>query len=44
MVQGASKHEALARVLRRDPRLPAGHVEPVDGELHFIVDRAAAGR
>jgi 6-phosphogluconolactonase len=42
MVQGAAKREALARVLRRDPRLPASHVEPVDGELHFIVDRAAA--
>jgi 6-phosphogluconolactonase len=44
MVQGASKHEALARVLRRDPALPASLVEPVDGELQFIVDRAAAGQ
>ena len=43
MVQGASKREALARVLRRDPALPASHVEPLDGELQFIVDRAAAG-
>jgi 6-phosphogluconolactonase len=43
MVQGASKREALARVLRRDPALPASHVQPVDGELRFIVDRAAAG-
>jgi 6-phosphogluconolactonase len=41
MVQGASKREALARVLRRDPALPASHVQPVDGELWFIVDRAA---
>ena len=44
MVQGASKREALARVLRRDPALPASHVAPVDGELCFIVDRAAAGK
>jgi 6-phosphogluconolactonase len=43
MVQGASKREALARVLRRDPALPASHVRPVDGELQFIVERAAAG-
>ncbi len=42
MVQGASKREALARVLQRDPVLPASLVEPIDGELQFIVDRAAA--
>ena len=44
MVQGASKREALVRVLRRDPALPASRVQPLDGELHFIVDRAAAGQ
>src|SRR6266550_9109494 len=44
MVSGASKREALARVLRRDPALPASHVQPVDGELAFIVDQAAFGR
>jgi len=43
MVQGASKREALARVRERDPALPASHVLPVDGELRFIVDRAALG-
>lgn len=43
MVQGASKRDALARVLRRDPALPASLVQPVAGELAFIVDRAAAG-
>ena len=43
MVQGASKRDALARVLRRDPALPAGRVEPVDGELLFIVDQEAFG-
>ena len=43
MVQGAGKRDALARVLRRDPALPASHVQPVDGELQFIVDRAALG-
>jgi 6-phosphogluconolactonase len=41
MVQGASKKDALARVLRRDPALPASHVQPVDGELRYIVDRAS---
>ena len=44
IVQGASKCEALARVLQRDPALPASQVAPVDGELQFIVDHAAAGR
>ena len=43
MVQGASKRNALAGVLRRDPALPASLVQPVDGELVFIVDRAAVG-
>ena len=43
MVQGASKRDALAGVLRRDPAIPASHVQPVDGELQLIVDRAAAG-
>jgi len=43
MVQGASKREALARVRRRDPDVPASHVQPVDGELQFLVDRAAMG-
>ena len=41
MVQGASKREALGGVLRRDPGLPASHVQPVDGELLFLADRAA---
>jgi 6-phosphogluconolactonase len=44
MVQGASKREALERVLRGDPALPASLVKPVDGELQFIVDRAAVGQ
>lgn len=43
MVQGAGKREALARVLRRDPALPASLVQPTDGELTFIVDKAALG-
>jgi 6-phosphogluconolactonase len=43
MVQGASKREALARLRRRDPDVPASHVQPVDGDLRFIVDRAATG-
>jgi 6-phosphogluconolactonase len=43
MVQGAAKRDALARVLRRDPALPASHVDPADGELQFVVDREAFG-
>jgi 6-phosphogluconolactonase len=43
MVQGESKRQALGRVVSRDPALPASHVQPVDGELQFIVDRAAFG-
>jgi 6-phosphogluconolactonase len=43
MVQGASKRDALARVRRRDPDVPASHVQPVEGELEFLVDRAATG-
>ncbi|HEY9287097.1 MAG TPA: 6-phosphogluconolactonase [Candidatus Dormibacteraeota bacterium] len=41
MVQGAGKHQALERVLRRDPALPASLVQPLDGELTFMVDKAA---
>jgi 6-phosphogluconolactonase len=41
MVQGASKKDALDRVLRRDLAMPASHVAPADGELEFLVDRAA---
>ena len=44
MVQGASKREALGRVLQRDPALPASLVQPLNGELRFIVDRAALGK
>jgi 6-phosphogluconolactonase len=44
MVQGASKRQALARVLQRDPTLPASRVQPIDGELQFIVDKAAIGQ
>jgi 6-phosphogluconolactonase len=41
LVQGAGKRSALQAVRRRDPRLPASHVQPIDGELRFIVDREA---
>jgi 6-phosphogluconolactonase len=43
MVQGASKKDALARVLARDTALPASHVAPANGELQLLVDRAAMG-
>jgi 6-phosphogluconolactonase len=42
LVQGEGKREALARVLGGDRELPAARVEPVEGELRFLVDRAAA--
>jgi 6-phosphogluconolactonase len=41
MVQGAGKRAAMERVLRRDPSLPASLVHPVNGELAFIIDKAA---
>lgn len=41
LVQGAGKREVLARVLRRDPALPAARVQPIQGALRFIVDREA---
>lgn len=43
LVQGASKKDALARVLRRDPALPASQVRLVEGELQLLVDQAAMG-
>lgn len=41
LVQGSAKRSALQAVRRRDPRVPASLVQPVDGELLFIVDREA---
>jgi len=41
LVHGAEKRSALQATRRRDPRLPAGLVQPHDGELRFIVDREA---
>ena len=43
LVQGEGKREALARVRRRDEAVPAALVQPVEGEVRFLVDRAAAG-
>lgn len=42
VVTGEQKAEALARVVQRDPALPASHVA-ADAQL-FLVDRAAAAR
>jgi len=42
LVSGASKAEALARIRSGHP-LPAALVSPVDGELTWLVDQAAAG-
>ena len=41
LVQGEGKRRPLAGVLAGDASLPASRVRPADGELRFIVDRAA---
>jgi len=45
VVSGADKAAALGRVLdaRQDDAPPAARIAPVDGELTFVVDEAAAG-
>jgi 6-phosphogluconolactonase len=43
LVVGAEKAAALAG-MRAGRRLPAGRVRPADGELIWLVDRAAAGQ
>ena len=42
LVTGESKREALDAI-RRGEELPAGRVRPTDGDVIWIVDRAAAG-
>lgn len=41
LVQGEGKRRPLAGVMAGDASLPASRVRPADGELRFIVDRAA---
>lgn len=41
LVSGAGKRQPLKGLLDRDPRLPASRVQPIDGELKLIADRAA---
>ncbi len=43
MIQGAEKHEVLAKALNilGSPDLPAQKVKPVDGELIWVVDESA---
>ena len=41
LVQGEAKRRALKGVMAGDPSLPASRVRPGDGELRFVVDRAA---
>lgn len=41
VVVGQNKAEALARVRQGDSALPASLVQPLDGELHWFVDKAA---
>ncbi len=42
LVAGADKATVLRRVLAGDQELPAGRVQPTDGELLWFVDAAAA--
>ena len=45
LVSGAGKAEALKKVLEggdRARQLPAGLIQPLNGKLYWIVDRAAA--
>ena len=42
LVTGESKREALDAI-RRGEDLPAGRVRPTEGDVIWIVDRAAAG-
>lgn len=42
LVEGAEKAKAVKAVLVDGPLLPAGMVRPVDGELTWLLDRAAA--
>lgn len=45
LVLGAGKAQVLRRVVEEhDPRLPAARIRPKDGELLWLVDRAAAGK
>jgi 6-phosphogluconolactonase len=41
VVTGEEKQDALAKLLERDPSIPAGRVEP-GGESLILADRAAA--
>ena len=41
LVQGAGKRRPLSGMLAGDPRYPASRINPVDGDLSVIVDRAA---
>lgn len=44
LVTGEEKADALRRVLeRRDGSLPAARIQPIDGEVCWLVDREAAG-
>ena len=41
LVQGAGKRRALAGMVAKDPHYPASRINPVEGDLSVIVDRAA---
>jgi 6-phosphogluconolactonase len=42
IVTGEEKREALAKLIARDPSIPAGRVEP-GGDSLILADSAAAG-
>jgi 6-phosphogluconolactonase len=42
LTTGAGKAEALSQISKNTDRLPAGMVQPANGDLHWFVDEAAA--
>jgi 6-phosphogluconolactonase len=44
LVTGNSKADIVAEVLRNGSSLPASHVDPLHGELIWLVDKEAAGQ
>jgi 6-phosphogluconolactonase len=42
LTAGPGKAEALSQITKHTNRLPAGMVQPANGELHWFVDNAAA--
>lgn len=41
LVSGTKKTDVVSRVLKGDKSLPASHVRPINGTVHWFLDRAA---